>query len=52
MSGAGLLLALHGEDIAPGVLGEVDELLEAATLGFDTAQTAVVALECLDGGGC
>ncbi len=51
-SSGGLLLALKGEDIAPGLMGGIDEFLEVATLGFDLAQTGVVLSECVAGGAC
>jgi len=52
ISAGGLLLALHGEDIAPPPLGQVDEFLEAVVLGFDIVQTGIVVSDCLTRKGC
>ncbi|HEX9339913.1 MAG TPA: hypothetical protein VF992_01905 [Thermoplasmata archaeon] len=52
LSYIGLMLALGGKDFGPGWFGQVDEFLEAATLGFDAAQTGIAVGQCLAGRGC
>ena len=52
LSAGGLLIALDGADIAPGPLGNVDELLSATALGFGLAETAVAVNTCISGNGC
>jgi hypothetical protein len=46
VAAAGLALALWGKDI-PGALGQVDEFLEAATLGFDLEVLGESIAECV-----